>query len=135
MAKESVKIFYKELSENKELQERLAKAQESYAGELNNRQAVVEAVLLPVAKEAGYDFTAEELKAVEREQAEEKGIREEELENVSGGSGGCFIIGLGSGASVCVRAGVQADISSGVNTNAAGDYICAFVGVGFGEWF
>lgn len=135
MAKENVKKFYKELSENKQLQEKLAKAQESYAGDPNDRQAAVEAVFLPIAKEAGFDFTAEELKAAEREQMAEKGNSEEELENVSGGGGACLIVGFGSGASACLFAGAQADISSGVNTNAVGGHVCAFVGVGLGEWF
>ena len=42
MATENVKKFYKELAENKELQEKIDKAQESYTGDKTDREAVVE---------------------------------------------------------------------------------------------
>ena len=78
MAKENVKKFYEKLANDKALQEKLAKAQKGYTRDLNDRQTIVETIFLPIAKEAGFDFTAEELKAAERELVEEKGISEEE---------------------------------------------------------
>ena len=124
MAKENVKKFYQELSNDKALQEKLTKAQESYTGDLNDRQKIVETVFLPIAKEAGFDFTAEELKAAEREVAEVKGISEEDLENVSGGWGFCVLIGGGTDVSadgVCGTCGVAG-------------HACAYLGVGLDLW-
>lgn len=84
----------------------------------------METVFLPIAKEAGFDFTAEELKAAERELVEEKGISEEELENVSGGGGFCFFIGGGNDCSADARAG------GGVIAAHA----CAYFGLGIDWW-
>ena len=86
MAKENIKKFYEDLAKNEELQKKLTQAQESYIGEPSDRKAAAEAILIPVAKEAGYDFTVEEICRFEREKAVERGISEEELENVSGGT-------------------------------------------------
>ena len=114
-----------------ELQEKIDKAQESYTGDKADKEAVLETVLLPIAKEAGYDFTAQELKAAEREMAEEKGISEEELENVSGGvSTFCPFIGVSNGADV--GAGVFKGISTADTEIVFGIYICAWVGMGIG---
>ena len=121
MAKENVKKFYQKLSNDKALQEKLAKAQESYGGAPNDRQTIVETVFLPIAKEAGFDFTAEELKAAERELVEEKGISEEELENVSGGAGFCFFIGGGSDCSIDTRTVIAF-------------HACAYIGFGLSYW-
>ena len=125
MAKENVKKFYEKLANDKALREKLAKAQESYTGDLNDRQTIVETVFLPIAKEAGFDFTAEELKAAERELVEEKGISEEELENVSGGGGLCIFIGGGSDCS--------ADGRIAHNGNRL-FHACAFIGFGVDRW-
>ena len=125
MAKENVKKFYEEISKNKELQEKLKKAQESYTGDRSNKAEAAEAIIIPIAKEAGFDFTNEELKKAEMEMAKEKGISEEELENVSGGGGFCLLIGGGSECS--------ADIRSGGGTAAF--HACAYVGVGIDVWF
>ena len=130
MAKENVKKFYEKLESSKELQEKLVKAQESYTGDKEDTSAVLEEVLLPIAKEAGYDFTAEELKAAERELAQEKGISEEELENVSGGwKGFCPFIGVSKGglAEACVGSGVGTS-----DSESLGAYACWYIGIGIG---
>ena len=103
----------------------MAKAQESYNGDLNDRQTIVEKVFLPIAKEAGFDFTAEELKAAEREQMEEKGISEEELENVSGGFGMCLFVGFSTNVSA-------AGMTDGEDIMG---HACAYVSVGLDVWF
>lgn len=117
MAKENVKKFYEELKNNKELREKLLKAQENYEGDKSNRQEAAEAIFITVAKEAGFDFTVQELKDGEQEISCEKGISEEELENVSGGVNGCYFIGFGTEPS----AG-----ATGINNFHA----CCFVGIG-----
>lgn len=94
-----------------------------YSKDVSVVYSCVETIFLPIAKEAGFDFTAEELKAAERELVEEKGISEEELENVSGGAGFCILIGGGSDCS--------ADIQTCDGAIAA--HACAYVGVDL--WF
>ena len=129
MATENVKKFYEKLESSKELQEKLVKAQESYTGDKADKEAVLETVLLPIAKEAGYDFTAQELKAAEKELAVEKGISEEELENVCGGTPTeCFLIGgsKGGDVQVCYVKGIGA---AGVSYGG-GIAICWYVGIG-----
>ena len=135
MAKENVKNFYEEVSKNKELQKKIEKAQAEYKGDVIDRESVAQEIILKTAKEAGYDFTVEELRTFERETAISHGINEEELENVSGGGGACLALGLGAGVSACVYWGGQADISSGVNGDATGIHVCVFIGFGMGEWF
>lgn len=86
MAKENVKKFYEEISKNEELQEKFLAAQKDYQTEGKSAEEIFEDIVIPVAKEAGYEFTTGEYKESQREVMLEKGISEEELENVSGGT-------------------------------------------------
>lgn len=72
MSKENVKAFMEKLATDKELQDKI-----------NDRARVAEAVIIPVAKEAGFDFTVEELRAYLAEMPEK--VAEGELEDVAGG--------------------------------------------------
>ena len=47
------------------LRERVAEAEACYPGSLEIREAVVENVLLPIARELGYEFTLKELRSYE----------------------------------------------------------------------
>lgn len=85
MAKENIQKFYEQLSKSKELQEKILKAQEKCSGD-EGRDVILKETVLPLAKETGLEFTEEELKEYERSKITEKGISEEELENVSGGT-------------------------------------------------
>lgn len=63
----------------------------------------------------------------------ESGISEEELENVSGGAGGCFVIGgTSSGLSLC--SGLGSDDTDGQfgKVNGGGVHLCYYVGIGIG---
>ena len=62
---EHAEAFFARYDEDEELRERLRLAEESYPGSLEIREAVVEDVLLPIARELGYDFTLEELRTYE----------------------------------------------------------------------
>ena len=130
MAKDDVKKFYKELGENKELQDKIIKAQESYSGDIADRQAMVESIVVPIAKEAGYEFSAEEAYIYERKQAVEEGISEEELENVSGGWSGCLGIGASSDFAICAEIGV--DNFDSTHADGGGLFVCFYVGIGLG---
>ena len=116
--------FFEQLKKDEALQKKLEEAGKSYTGE-QTEEAVFNAVVLPVAKEAGYDFTLEEMKKTRLE------MDLDELAQVEGGwgfgatacivigvgigipiskedcaGGGCFILGGGKGATACAGSGV-----------------------------
>ncbi len=62
---EQAEAFFARYEEDEALRERLRQAEECYPGSLEIREAVVEDVLLPIARELGYDFTLEELRTYE----------------------------------------------------------------------
>ena len=62
---EHAEAFFARCAEDEALRERLREAEENYPGSLEIREAVVEDVLLPIARELGYDFTLEELRTYE----------------------------------------------------------------------
>jgi len=111
MAIENVKAFYKELEANEELQKKIAAADAAYSGDSEDKAAAIEAIVLPIAKKAGFDFTAEELLSLEIPTKEGE-ISEDELEAVAGGAAFCIVFGFGKAA--------------------GGSLTCNFIGVGFG---
>lgn len=133
MAKENVGRFYRELWKNESLQKKIIEAQEKYDGDINDRNAIVNEVVIPVAKESGYDFTAEEVLEEERAKMEEHNISEDELENVSGGVSLCAIIGIGTKAyseGLCAVYGMSR--VEGENERGLGINFCSFLGFGAG---
>ena len=133
MAKENVRKFYEEVSKNKELQKKLMEVQKNYSGNKEDRDSVVKECVIPIAKEAGYDFTAEEVLAVDKENALQQNISEEELENVSGGWSACWGIGAVDGWSMCFIIGGDAEnITSESGGFGGGFQVCLYVGIGTG---
>lgn len=61
-----------------QLQEKFAEAEASYPGSLDIREAVVEELLLPLAEEAGFSFTVEDLRRYETDLYLEKHRDEEQ---------------------------------------------------------
>ena len=59
---EQAEAFFDRIAADEALREELRLAEESYPGSLEIREAVVENVQLPFARERGYDFTLEELR-------------------------------------------------------------------------
>ena len=118
MAKENIKAFFEALSKDEALQKTLKEKELAYAGAKEDREAIVKEVLIPVAEEAGYDFTLEELKEFEKSMRPEGELDESELEAVAGGVedwGLCVLAGIGWGTmcavigiTVCVVAGISA---------------------------
>ena len=132
MAKENVKKFLEELSTNKELQEKFLAAQKGYEAEGKSEEEIFEDIVLPIAKEVGYEFTVSEYHIVQREAMAEKGISEEELENVSGGWGACWGVGISSSwFSFCFTLGYDGE-TDGVEGLGAGANVCMYVGLGTG---
>lgn len=102
MSKENVKLFYEALGKDKTLQEKFSALGKKHGGQkLGEAQAesIYQQELIPLAGEAGYDFTLSELKEYTGE-AEQPGMREvseEELASVAGGAYcACAWTGMGN---------------------------------------
>ena len=93
MSQESTKKFMEQLRGDQALQEKLAAATAAFPGDLSDEKAVFEAVLAPIAKEAGFDVCYED--AVELAKATTDELTDDELDQVAGGSK-CFGIGFGN---------------------------------------
>ena len=104
MAKENIKAFFEALSKDEALQKALEEKELAYTGAKEDRETVVAEVLIPAAKAAGYDFTAEELKEFDKCMRPEGELDESELESVAGGAdvptwGACVVVGVAWGES------------------------------------
>lgn len=131
MAKENVEKFYEEIMKNRDLQEKLMEVQKNYSGEKENRDALVKELLIPFAKENGYEFTEEEVLAADKEIAMKCGeVSEDELENVSGGFSVCLVGGGANGYGSCFIAG-YAEEGDGKVSLGLGLNICFYSGIGF----
>ena len=95
--------------------------------------------MLPIVKEAGYEFTMSEYREAQRDAMAEKGISEEELENVSGGGGFCLLIGFGNYLGICALIGgcEETDNAACKRTITVGVGVteCRSIGFGFGGYF
>ncbi|HHW47907.1 MAG TPA: Nif11 family protein [Clostridiaceae bacterium] len=106
MSEENVKLFYEMLAENRDLQEKVKKAGEKYTGQNMDKETVeliMQNELLPLAKEAGFEFTLEELKefAQINYQGETGMLSDDELNAVVGGAGACVVGGYSAGGCFC----------------------------------
>lgn len=115
--------FLKQLQTDEALQKKLEEAGKNYSGE-QNEENVFNSVILPIAKEAGYDITLEDLK---------KGATEldpDEMAQVEGGGGfgaaACLVFGIGIGMPISDGAGALCLILGG----GKGASACAGEGVG-----
>ena len=130
MTQENVMKFEKLLQGDKVLQDRLNEATSAYAGDKADARAVFDAVVAPLAAEAGMPFTYDEATAV-ADCAKE--IDEADLEALAGGDI-AFSGGVGIGA--CKEAGGGVGGSYRPNTefqNTSGsqmDYVCIGIGAG-----
>jgi hypothetical protein len=95
MAQENVKLFQEKLLESEELKAKLKAAGEAYTGDKTDAAKIAEAIIIPLAKEAGLPFTVEELKAAGAAETQEGALSDEELEAVAGGRKAiCMIYGV-----------------------------------------
>ncbi len=62
---ENVARFFALYDSDEKLRDRVLEAEQYYPGSLEIREAVVEAVLIPIAKELGYEFSVADLRAYE----------------------------------------------------------------------
>ena len=84
MSTEQVKAFFAKVNEDEALAQKLKNAQAAYTGEESDKDAAIAAVVIPVAAEAGFNFTVEDFKAV-FDNNEEGEVSEDELTAVAGG--------------------------------------------------
>ena len=83
MSVEQVKAFFDKVKADSALAQKLKDAQASFKGDKSDKDAAIAEIVIPVAAEAGFNFTAEEFKA-----AFDKGEGEasaDELNAVAGG--------------------------------------------------
>ena len=114
MTKENIKAFFEALSQDEALQKALKEKELAYTGAKDDRETIVETIVIPVAKAAGYDFTLEELKEFEKGMRPEGELNESELESVAGGLtwGVCVLYGFGGG-DMCVYTGFSLCVIAG----------------------
>ncbi len=130
MSLENIKVFMEKLSQDKELANKLAAADKDYAEKhsvnLENlteaqKEEATKAILLPIAKEAGLEFSIEELKTFENEQIKnmDEALSEGELATVAGGY---------RKNTSPKRSKLKVNMKDGIGATA-----CFYLGVGFGS--
>ena len=90
MSVEQVKAFFQKVKEDSALAQKLKDAQAAYKGDISDKDAAIAAVVIPVAAEAGFNFTVADFNA-----AFDKGEGEasaDELDAVAGGIIYCQIM-------------------------------------------
>lgn len=110
MSVENVREFMKRVTEDESLQAQLKAAQDAYAGDRDDREAVAREVILPVAVSAGLPFTLDDLKAAEKEERQGSELSDDELGQVAGGVeenswGLCVGFGITGDTTTCVMLG------------------------------
>ena len=95
MENNNVKAFFEVLSKDEAVQKALKEKEIAYAVAKEYQQSIIEEVVIPVAKAAGYEFTLEDVLDLEKSMRPEGEMDENELEAVAGGQGFCVIIGIG----------------------------------------
>lgn len=133
MSKEDVQRFYKALSQDEALQKKFMVLNEIPAEA--QQESSIESQLIPLAKEAGFDFTLEELKEYAQAQKKQP-LSNEELAAVTGGKveGNmteciCVIGGGGSGRN-CTCACVAYGLGQQTDVYPQHECICGFYGYG-----
>lgn len=118
MAAENVAKFAEMLKTDETLMAKLSDAVAAYMdkhpGDTENEQAVFDAVVAPMAAEAGLPITYDEAKSVLADD-EDHQLDLDELDAAAGGSGGCLSIGFSTKP--------QAECGKG-------GFACAYIGIG-----
>ncbi len=87
MSTKGTKEFKKELAKGGELQKKLNEAISKYSGKSDDAKARFEEVILPIAKEAGYDISWEEFSGKKKKTSlKDAQLSDDELKNVAGGA-------------------------------------------------
>jgi predicted ribosomally synthesized peptide with nif11-like leader len=92
MAKTDVKKFIDKVQENAELQAKLEQAGKAYQGDRGDLKTVVAQNILPIAREEGFSFTAEEYLECLTAKRGKQELSLDDLDEVTGGVGN---VGIG----------------------------------------
>ena len=134
MSQENVKKFMELLSKDEELQKKVKEATESYTGDKTNEKAVFEAVILPIAKEAGYEFSFEDAEELAKA-AQDDELSEDEVAAAAGGVLNfnlCFGIGITMNNDTGNPSN-ETIVETGCDAVLGGATACKIIGVGFGR--
>ena len=85
MTTENVKAFFEALSQNESIQQALKEKEAAYTGTKEDREAIVNEILIPVAEAAGFTFTLDEVNEFEKSMQVKGELNEDELKAVAGG--------------------------------------------------
>ncbi len=103
MSKEDVSLFFDSMAKDEVLQARFKEANavilEKHTGDLTKKEsleAIFEEDIIPIVKEAGYDFSYNDLIAYS-EGKSEHALNDDELEAVTGGNDVCVCVIAGFG--------------------------------------
>jgi len=81
---EQMKSFIDQLNRDEALQKKFMEASKAFNGDRNSREAF-DAVLQPLAREAGCSFTWEDLQALVAEKSRDDAVSDDELKQAAGG--------------------------------------------------
>ncbi len=90
MAKDNAVRFEEEVMKSEELQKRLMDAARSFDGDRTDEKAIFEAVIFPIAKEIGMEFSYEEASGAKNPD-EDRELNPDELQAVAGGYGAHYM--------------------------------------------
>ena len=106
MSVEAVKDFYEKIANDEDFQNKLNELQDKATKGLelplaqDKKEEMVKDVIIPFAKEQGFDFSIEDIKEFEKSIVEQ--LDEEQLKDISAGYDGigfsaCYMFGIGVG--------------------------------------
>ena len=84
MTQENAKKFMELLNRDEELQKKMKAAMESFAGDKSDEKALFDAVVAPLAREAGYEFTFEDMNELANASGEGE-LSDDEVAAAAGG--------------------------------------------------
>ncbi len=105
MSIESVKNFYEKIANDKDFQKKLDELQSKTTEGLelplaqDKKEEIIKDVIIPFAKEQGFDFSIEDIKKFEQSIIEQ--LDEKQLENIAAGSISEEHGGIGLGLNFC----------------------------------
>ena len=135
MSIEEVKEFYEKIASDDEFQNKLNELQDKATKglklplEQDKKEEMVKDVIIPFAKEQGFDFSIEDIKEFEESIIEQ--LDEEQLKDISAGV--ASYNGAGILLSLCIIIGCGAGVGGGYNDGDGGyGGLCVGLGLGWG---
>ena len=134
MSQENAKKFMELLKRDEELQKKVKEATEAYTGDKTDEKAVFDAVLAPIAKEAGYEFSFEDAEELAKTSGDDE-LSEDEAAAAAGGVLN-FNLCFGIGITMNNDNGHPSNetiVDAGCDAVLGGATACKIIGVSFGR--